>query len=232
MINSFINLIFPITCIGCEQEWSYLCKECKKTIRAHPELCPWCHQRSPLWSTCFTCTPTLSWINSVSVAFIYEELIKKLVIDLKFNHRYDTWKYLGEKLSLLLLSNPLLQPENSIITHVPSHWRRKYIQKWYNQSKILASTVSKHTEIPHYALFEKIVHTTSQTKLSKQKRSRNLDNAFRVIDSQELPKNVKTIILIDDIVTTWSTLNALWKLYKSFYPNIRIECLVVARHMW
>jgi predicted amidophosphoribosyltransferase len=133
---------------------------------------------------------------------------------------------------LLLLSNPLIDPKTTIISHVPSHRRRKYIQKWYNQSEILAKTVAEYTSIQHYTLFEKVRHTKSQTKLKKAQRKTSLTNAFKYIETQVIPNKVKTLILVDDIVTTWSTLNILGILFKSYYPNIRVECLVVGRHMW
>lgn len=232
MLFRLRELLFPIICVWCEREWKYLCDQCKTTIRPHPELCPSCHIYSPLWVICYSCKYKFKWVDSILVAFVYEKLIKKLIIDLKFKHRYDTGTYLWEKLWLLLLCNPLIDPKTTLITHVPSHRRRKNIQKGYNQSEILAKTVSKYTGIKHYTLFKKVKHTKSQTTLNKIQRKTSLRNAFEYISTQEIPNGSKTIIIVDDIVTTGSTLNILGTLFKLHHPTSSVRWLVVGRHMW
>lgn len=230
MLEKFIDFFFPIICIWCEHEWNYLCKECKKSIKAHPDLCPVCHRKSPLWNLCLGCKDELPWIHGISIAFIYEKLIKKLILDLKFHHRYKTWKYLWERLALLIASDPFFDPKTTLVTHVPSHRWRKYIGKWYNQSQILGQTVSQALGIPHLSLITKTKHTRSQTKLSRVSRKRNLSKAFVYNPEKKIPEHVKTILIIDDIVTTGSTLHEIWCIIKLQKPTLRIRWVVVARN--
>lgn len=230
MFKSLINLLFPIICVWCEHEGEYLCPDCKKQINAHPELCPVCHRQTPWGSVCLWCREDLPWVDKISVAFMYESVIKKLIYDLKFYHRYQTWEYLWEKLALLIQSNPLFDPQTTIVTYVPSHRWRRLIEKGYNQSEILAQTVAKQLNTPHLPLLTKIRHTTSQTKLSRAKRKHNLNGAFRYTLIQTLPAHIQTIIIIDDILTTGSTLNEAWTILRASNPKLHIRGVTVGRH--
>ena len=74
-------------------------------------------------------------------------------------------------------------------------------------------------------IFEK---TKSQASLNREWRLKNLKNAFCFKDANVL-ENVQTIILVDDVTTTWSTLNEVAKFIKSKYPKISIRWVVLCR---
>jgi ComF family protein len=230
MLKKLIDFFFPIICVWCEREGNYLCKECKKSLQAHPDLCPVCHRKSPSWNLCLGCKDELPWIDGISIAFVYEKLIKKLILDLKFHHRYQTGQYLGEKLALLIASDPFFDAKTTLVTHTPSHRWRKHIEKWYNQSQILADTVAQILHIPHLPLTIKTRHTRSQIKLSRTKRKTNLTDVFTYNLKQNIPKHIQTILIIDDIVTTGSTLHEIGCILRLQNPTLRIRWVVVARN--
>ena len=64
-------------------------------------------------------------------------------------------------------------------------------------------------------------YTSSQLKLSKTQRKKNLQEAFELLDLSSLPTEA-TILLVDDVVTTGSTLLALAKLIKDARPDLQI----------
>jgi ComF family protein len=98
----------------------------------------------------------------------------------------------------------------SSIIGVPMHWSR-YTIRWFNHIDILASRLSKKIWIPKIEPIQ--AHfTRRQSKLTKQDRMKNREYAFRLKPWQVLPK---TIILIDDIISTGSTANACAKILKS-----------------
>ena len=231
MLQILIDLFFPVICVWCETEWTYLCRDCKATLQAHPELCPVCHVASPVGKVCYGCRDQLSWVDSISIAFVYQSLLKKLIFDLKFHHKYQTWAYLWHKLSLLIHSDPLFDASSTLITYVPSHRWRRYVHKWYNQSQILAETVAKELWCECLALATKTRHTHSQTWLSRAKRKTNLKNVYRYSLVDSIPNHIKTVLIIDDIVTTWSTMHEVWSVIRSQYPHIHIKGVAVARSM-
>jgi predicted amidophosphoribosyltransferase len=59
---------------------------------------------------------------------------------------------------------------------------------------------------------------------------KNLNNAFSLTKNLSLTWN-ETLLIVDDITTTWSTINELAKLIKHYYPNMKIRWAVLWRHI-
>lgn len=228
-----LDLFFPRFCIGCKKEWDYLCENCKKSLIPHPEICPYCHRFSKNFETCIDCKcERWSFLNWLIIWFAYRNLLKKLVLALKFYHKRDIWEFLSSRLELAILSNQYFHSkmDKIIFSRVPSHRYRRYFVKWYNQSEILAKLISEKIGSIYIDAMKKTRYTSSQTWLNREKRLKNLDNAFELRDLIEL--NCESIlILVDDITTTGSTINELAKVVKSQIPNIEIWWLVVWRHI-
>ena len=113
-----------------------------------------------------------------------------------------------------------------IIIPLPLHIRRLY-ERGYNQSYLLAreigSTFSKEVVTD---LLIKIKNTKPQSSLSGRERRINLKNAFAVHDPEKIAG--KNILLIDDIMTTGTTLTEASKvLIKAKVKSV--ACAVAAR---
>ncbi len=157
--------------------------------------------------------------------------MKKLLLKIKFYHKYDVGEFLIQRLSLILQTLPnFLQQKNIIISFIPSHWRRRYLEKGYNQSELLAKDLANQLFFPMIPVAKKKKYTASQVKLNKQERQKNLNNAFILLDLQEIPFNA-TILLVDDILTTGATLNTLAKTIKNRRPDLTVRGTVLARNM-
>jgi predicted amidophosphoribosyltransferase len=72
------------------------------------------------------------------------------------------------------------------------------------------------------AIANKKKSTKTQASLDRNNRLHNLKNAFSLTKNLQLQGN-ETILIIDDITTTGSTINELAKLIKQYYPNIKIR---------
>lgn len=231
ILKSLLSLLFPSYCIGCHKIGAELCISCMKEIQTHPEICILCHTPSSDYSLCAKCKWKQVDYAGIAIAFAYTWLVKKLILALKYYHKYDVSKFLGYKLSLLVLCNKYISRElrhgnKVLITHVPSHRTRKFFSKWYNQSELLAKHTALHLGIEHKEVIKKTRFTSSQTSLERSKRLVNLKTAFSVCEDLS---DYKTIIIIDDITTTWSTIQALAHCIKSTYPQIQIRGAVLAR---
>ena len=236
ILHQILNYIFPPLCAGCEKEGNFLCNDCKKDIQAHDEMCPLCHIKSPHYQLCYWCKNDHKILQWVMIAFEYSSVIKTLILSLKYKHQFHIAAYLWKKIALLISSNPLfqqkVQKKNIIISSVPSHRIRKHFVKWYNQSELLAKTVAKELNLPYIPLTQRIRHTTSQTKLKREQRFENLRQAFRLVDdhNNDILTQKSTIIIIDDITTTGSSLINTALPIQQLYPNIEIRWAVVARN--
>lgn len=233
ILNQIINFLFPIECFWCQKTWTYLCLQCLWNCVAHPELCPLCHCHSPNYRVCFKCRSEKRSFAWIIVWFYFEWIIKEAILWLKYYHHYDITDILSEKLKLLFLSHPALShqyyknKESLAISFLPSHRTRKVLQKWYNQSELLAQSLAKSLGINFLNKVEKSRRTRRQTGLSRKTRVGNLRGAFQL--AGKLPEKIRTIIIVDDVVSTGSSIHEVGKCYKENNSNISIWWLCIAR---
>lgn len=240
---SIIDFIFPRQCVLCSTTGSpavagaYLCKTCKKKLQPHPEICPICHRFSHDYRTCINCrTQKNNYLEGIIIPFVYDNLLKKLIMKLKYFHKTDIGGFLVERLAIALQANQSFQKSkpwtlhSTLITRIPTHRYREYFVKGYNQSELLARKLSEITGIPRVKIAKKRKHTKTQASLNRESRLKNLKNIFSLIKNLQLQGN-ETILIVDDITTTGSTINELAKLIKFHYPKIKIRWAVLWRHM-
>ena len=231
-IDTIIDFLFPKTCVATKQEGEYLSKDGRKELVPHPELCPVSHRFSRDFRT-------LPWyqkefsLQGIHIGFYYGSYLKKLILKLKYYHQKDVIDTLIDRLILSIQTNTTLRTAlhswSCCLSYVPSHWWRKFFYKWYNQSELLAKALAEKLMIPYIPTSKKSRYTKSQTKLSRKQRLSNLKDSFVLIDHDKR-RNYETIVLVDDIVTTWSTLNHIAALIKQQFPSCTIWWLVVGRH--
>lgn len=235
-MSCILNLFFPRHCISCWTSGAYLCKICKRKLIPHPEICPYCHRTSKDYLTCIECrTNKENCLEWIIIPFAYTESLKKLIIKLKYFHKKDIGSFLIDRLAIALQANQSLQhtlvtSHSSLVTFVPSHRYRHYFIKGYNQSEILAKELSKKLHVPMITIANKKKHTKTQASLDRNGRLHNLKNAFTLTRNIHLTGN-ETLLIVDDITTTWSTINELAKAIKCYYPNIKIWWAVLWRHI-
>ena len=97
----------------------------------------------------------------------------------------------------------------------------------YNQCKVIAKYISEYYSIDMIDTLIKTKRTKDQIGLSKNQRFRNLENVFRVKENLDI-KN-KTILIIDDVCTTGSTLYYCKKELHKLDPKEIIVLTVCAR---
>ena len=240
--KDFINLIFPRQCILCWKTGDYLCKTCKKKLDPHPEICPVCHRFSQDYQKCINCRNDKNFVLEwIIIPFRYDNTLKKLIMKLKYFHKKDIGGFLIDRLALALEANETFQRESKnsefwilnselIISFVPTHRYRHYFVKGYNQSQLLAKKLSEKLHIPVVDIAKKKKHTKTQASLDRNGRLKNLKNAFSLTPNLTLIGN-ETILIVDDITTTWSTINELAKLIKFHHPNIKVRWAVLGRHI-
>jgi ComF family protein len=82
-------------------------------------------------------------------------------------------------------------------------------ERGFNQSERLATALATHWSVPVWTdVLERVRHTPSQTRLSPLDRVRNVSGAFRASGASRAILRGAHVVVIDDVVTTASTLNA------------------------
>ncbi|MDR3169201.1 MAG: double zinc ribbon domain-containing protein, partial [Candidatus Peribacteria bacterium] len=201
----FLDFLFPRECVSCHTVGSYLCPDCKKSLYAHPEICPFCHKVSKDFQVCFSCKAQQDALEGILIGFSYQDVMKKLILKVKFGHKKDVVPFLAGRLALLVQTNEQLQGKKLSISFVPSHRRRKYLEKGYNQSELLAKELANQLGFPILALAKKQKYTVSQLKLRRAQRAKNLQSVFVPSHLEALSRDA-TVLFVDDVTTTGSTL--------------------------
>ncbi len=103
-----------------------------------------------------------------------------------------------------------LMRDVDIITFVPMRSFRRFI-RGYNQSELIARKLSELSGIPYKRLLEKKYDSSPQHKLSAVARTGNLIGCFEPVKDAEDLFKYKTVLVVDDVLTTGSTLNEIAK---------------------
>jgi ComF family protein len=190
MWHLLLRILFPSPCVEC----GFLSEA----------LCVRCFQKVPF-------QPHVRELDGLSVcsALYYEEesVIGRLVKPFKYSHQADLFRifvpWMREALRLLN------SEERVIFVPVPLHKSRE-LERGYNQSELLASWIAKSMGCPMQRLLKRVKDTGSQAQLADRKsRKENMNNAFEITDrNTRLRRGEYPIVLVDDIVTTGSTLLA------------------------
>lgn len=151
---------------------------------------------------CLRCKETKRQFKVAKSVFKYDGIVRKLVINFKFNNK----PYIKNTFAHLLLEKfKKLDWDIDVVTFVPAT-RKKIKKRGYNQAEILCRAFCDIAGFECVETLEKIMDRKSQVELTFKQRQENLEKSFAVID-----KNLvrgKNVLLIDDVFTTGATADA------------------------
>lgn len=202
-----------------------ICSLCVKHLPTPPPCCPRCGlpSASPTM-ICGRCLHKPPPWDSLIFVTDYLAPLSGLVMRLKFSRQPE----LATPLARLLLlrwyarfrTGDVARPD--ILLSVPLH-RRRYFSRGYNQSELLATPLARWIGCQHraYAL-RRIRSTPPQQHLSEAERKRNVRQAFTCNENL----HGKHVALLDDVVTTGSTLCEISKLLRNQgIASLQIWCV-------
>lgn len=129
---------------------------------------------------------------------------QKLLHELKYRNKSDLARELGKLYGTILLDSGYKGTWDEIVP-VPLH-PLKQQRRGYNQSEQFAIGLSKVLEIPVVIALQRTKFTETQTKKSRLQRLDNVEEVFSL--SRDLSPGNKSIMLVDDVMTTGATLCA------------------------
>lgn len=237
LTTKILTNLFPSRCILCSQTVQYaeeggsieLCEGCYNSQPFNRSCCVRCALPldehvggGVMCGRCIRKLPDYDYAHSV---FRYEENVIGLVHQLKFSEKITYARSIGELLLSAFESGAHVFSERpDCLLPVPLHATRLR-HRGFNQSVEIARVISKKQNIPieiKAVMRHRI--TKTQTKLTAKERRINLKGAFSVVR----PLSYKHVLIIDDVVTTGSTVNELAALLKK--SNVeRVGVLSIAR---
>ncbi len=223
ILNDIINLLYPEYCLACN-----------KPLNSHEKLlCAECFFEMP-----FTNNHKLQenemtdifvgriQINAACALFYYHPGSKyhKLLHDLKYNNKPEIGVELGKLLGVNILESEFFNDIDYIVP-VPLHPKKRKI-RGYNQSMCIAEGMSEVLQIEaDDNTLKRIINTQTQTKKSRIDRWQNVDNIFKLTSDKF---NGKHILLVDDVITTGSTLESCALTLQEKDAKISIATLAIA----
>jgi ComF family protein len=218
IINSSIDLLYPKRCLACDKVLAKMekeagfCADCLKKVKLiGGHYCLKCG--GPVEAgkdLCKNCKETKHTFEQNKALFLYTNNMKEAMYRFKYSNR----RCYGKVLAKHLVKNHgdwIKRQQFDAIIPVPMYGPKKR-RRGYNQAEVLAKALSELTGIPVYTdLITRDVNTEAMKRLNKQKRKKNLLNAFKV------KKNViqfRKVLVVDDIYTTGTTMDEIARALK------------------
>ncbi|CAM4252889.1 MULTISPECIES: DNA utilization protein GntX [Lelliottia] len=202
-----------------------VCSVCTRSFQTRTPCCPQCGL--PATSVHIPCGRCLQkpppWDALVAVDD-YVQPLSGLIHKLKFSRQTQLAGPLARLLVLAVLHARRTRnlPAVDLLISVPLHHRRHW-RRGYNQSEVLCHPLAHWLRCSYHPVALKRTHATAiQHQLSARLRKRNLKNAFRL----ELSVKGRHIAIVDDVVTTGSTVAELSRLLlQSGAATVQVWCL-------
>jgi ComF family protein len=215
LTQPLVEVFFPRSCLHCGDaveysDFQFLCRVCSRELflskppicstcgypffgmLAGPRVCPHCVELDPLF-------------EQGKTLFLAKGPARSIIHVLK----YQSGFYVLEDVKVMIAKVPHYKEyfDGAILIPVPLH-PTKERERGFNQSLVIAKSLNEATEAKDLQnLLVRTMYTQTQTRLSRAARHQNVKNAFALAaDAVVIPN--QTYILVDDVITTGSTLNA------------------------
>lgn len=202
LFHNISLFLMPPVCASCRQFLSVravLCNACKDTI-------------IPIVSTKISVTSTISMkLFSISE---YKNPLRKLILAKGISDTTISYQ-MGQ---LVWDMTPVRYVDFDYVVPIPLHWSR-YAWRGFNQAEIIARVIAKKKNVPMVNLLKRVKRTEFQSKLRPLERVANVRDAFVLTVVTNEKYKDKHILLVDDLVTTGSTLKAAAKELLKLNPK-------------
>jgi competence protein ComFC len=216
-----LNFIYQPKCVFCKKvlsvrTYTCVCEDCSGRLphtRIH--VCDRCS--APMDSvygnpTCQDCRKHKRYFEQNISPFLYEDPIRHIILQMKFYEFLAAADVLGYYMADKLAKSDILQ-KIDLVTFVPLSDKR-YKERGFNQAKLLAVGLLDHLDRRVFLedILRKPVDNLTQSTLSPQQRLENVKGVYAVREKADIAG--KSILLIDDVMTTGATLNECSKQLK------------------
>lgn len=224
------------------QKLTISCLLCRgKTLLSQP-LCPLClsscptidhscrscgipmdHLSTNICASCIQKTPDFDICYS---AFIYAFPVNHIVQRIKYRRDLSLLPPITRSLTHIMTNQYNGQPWPEAVIPVPLH-RKKLRSRGYDQALLLAREITRQLKPAHKLnldtqLIKRVKATDPQQGLSARERKKNIRGAFQL----RRDNHYKHVALVDDVVTTGSTVNEIARLLKKTgTEKIEVWCL-------
>ena len=212
-----LDIIFPRRCLGCnmllgEETSSYVCRACLKTISfARGFACAFCKSPVRAGKTCVYCIK-INHLDRLLVATSYENpLVEKILKSIKYRFVRSLTDNVADLMIGYLKKRAAAITKNGAVSVVPVPLHRRRLNwRGFNQAEIITGKIAGVFGWPTITdALKRVRNPKPQADIpDRLSRIKNAENLFRIYAHRKgIDWTGKTILLIDDISTTGSTLD-------------------------
>jgi len=209
------DFLFPRRCVVCDEAvfpmGKLVCFSCRDKLKKITDpFCMCCGKKISLSESelCFDCKNKKHEFVRGRALYEYDS-VKDSIFRFKYQKRAEYAYFFAEEV-VVVLSDEIKAWKVDALVPVPLH-KSRLQKRGYNQAELLAKFISERTGIPmRNDLIIRSKKTLPQKKLDHQERQNNLKKAFKLVQNDV---KLETIIIIDDIYTTGSTIDAMTKVF-------------------
>lgn len=211
-----LALLFPPYCIACGQVDGFrsrplcLCRRCASRVRPADEArCIWCGERvltagSKGIFRCQHCPIAGSPARQQLALWRYEPPIASVIQGLKSKRM----EFLGSQLAATLHQKFYVElSEINVVVPMPLYWYRRF-SRGFNQAEAIARPLAELLGVNVMSALRRRRPTRAQKELGRAARLKNLQSVVAVTRQGSRSLAGKSVLLVDDVLTTGSTLGA------------------------
>lgn len=223
ILNNLLNLFFPDLCLSCKNRLAggeqYICIACFERLPRTNYHNVKDNKLEQLFAGRFPFQRVSAFAH-----FVKGGSLQGVIHDLKYNNNPKLGIYLGKLCAKEVRDSSFIADIDYLIP-IPLHPKRQK-QRGYNQALMIAEGISDENKIPVLShVLKRIVNNKSQTQKSRFERWSNTADIFGV-QCPEVLKD-KHILLVDDVITTGSTIESCAKTILNNCDNTTISILSV-----
>ncbi|MDE5802888.1 MAG: ComF family protein [Lachnospiraceae bacterium] len=216
MAKEAVSLLFPPRCPVCDEAVrrrdGQICRDCRSRLKMVEEpFCLSCGRPLPEEKEqyCADCASKKHKYIRGRALYEYESAAES-IYRFKYGGRREYAEFFGREMAEKL-EGYIRKASPDALVPVPLS-RKRFGRRGYNQAQLLAEVMGEELGIPVYThLAARVRDTLPQKELNAQERQNNLKRAFKIIENDV---KLNTIIIIDDIYTTGSTIDALAEVFQ------------------
>jgi ComF family protein len=206
IVSPILSLIYPPICLACSEALEgherLVCETCWQSIET-------VHAEDDSYQQFLAKLAGDGIISRLFSPFYFEKegKLQAIIHGLKYQGYTSLGVIAGRKVGEQIESANDL-PKADVLLPVPLHPLKKR-ERGYNQSELICQGIEEVTGISvRTDLLRRRKYTVSQTQLSFEERKENVGDAFEINEKKRDDISGKSFILVDDVITTGSTINA------------------------